>query len=275
MNQIHPSAIIHEKATIEDGVCIGPFCVVGAGVTLKKDVKLHSHVVVDGNTMIGEETEIFPFASLGHVPQDKKYQGELSRLEVGARNIIREHVTMNPGTQGGGLLTKVGDNNLFMTASHVAHDCIVGNHVILANNATLAGHVQVGDGAIIGGLSAVHQFVRIGKGAFIGGMSGVEKDVIPFGTVKGERANLDGLNLVGLKRSNMAREKIHAIRHVFKELFYGENGTLNERAKLLKQKYNEAEVHFLIDFILEDSSRSFCTPSLNTREDNAKQTDAA
>lgn len=276
MSQIHQSAIIHPNATIEAGVSIGPFCVIGEQVTLKKGVTLHSHVVVDGQTTIGEETVVFPFASLGHAPQDKKYQGENSRLEIGSHNIIREHVTMNPGTQGGGLITKVGSHCLFMTASHVAHDCIVGDRVILANNATLAGHVEVGNNAIIGGLSAVHQFVRIGTGAFIGGMSGVEKDVIPFGTVKGERANLDGLNLVGLKRSQMPRETIHAIRHVFKDLFFNTQGTLSERATTLKTQYPAAEVQMLIDFILDDSSRSFCTPNLTSaRDGNNTQSDAA
>lgn len=271
MSNIHPTSVIAKGATIASDAQVGPYCVIGDGVSLASGVVLHSHVVVDGNTSIGEGTQVFPFASLGHAPQDKKYRGEASRLEIGARNIIREHVTMNPGTEGGGLVTKVGNDNLFMTSSHVAHDCVVGNHVILANNATLAGHVSVGDGAILGGLSAVHQFVRIGAGAFIGGMSGVEKDVIPFGTVKGERANLDGLNLVGLKRRNMPRDTIHAIRHVFKELFYGTDGTLNERAKILEAKYSEPEVRALLAFVLEDTSRSFCTPS----QDDLKHSDVA
>jgi UDP-N-acetylglucosamine acyltransferase len=260
MSDIHDTAIIDKGAKIGSDVEIGPFCVIGSGVTLHDNVTLHSHVSIAGNTQIGAHSTVFPFASLGHAPQDKKYNGEASRLEIGAHNIIREHVTMNPGTQGGGLLTKTGEHCLFMTASHVAHDCMVGNHVILANNATLAGHVSVGDGTIIGGLSAIHQFVRIGKGAFIGGMSGVEKDVIPYGTVKGERASLDGLNLVGLKRSTIERDEIHKIRHVFKELFYGQTGTLSTRAQQLKETYESDEVHHLIDFILEDSSRSFCTP---------------
>lgn len=271
MTNIHPTAVVAKGAKVASDAHVGPYCVLGDGVSLAAGVVLHSHVVIEGNTSLGEGTQVFPFASLGHAPQDKKYRGESSRLEIGARNIIREHVTMNPGTEGGGLITKVGNDNLFMASSHVAHDCVVGNNVILANNATLAGHVRVGDGAILGGLSAVHQFVRIGAGAFIGGMSGVEKDVIPFGTVKGERANLDGLNLVGLKRSSMPRDTIHAIRHVFKELFYGTNGTLNERAKVLEAKYSEPEVRALLNFVLEDTSRSFCTPA----HDAIKQSDAA
>lgn len=258
---IHPTAVIADGAQLGANVQVGPYCIVGSHVKLADNVILHSHVVIDGNTSIGEGTEIFPFASIGHRPQDKKFKGEHTQLMIGARNVIREHVTMNPGTEGGGSITKVGDDCLFMASSHVAHDCHVGNRVILANNATLAGHVSVGDNAIVGGLSAVHQFVRIGANAFIGGMSGVEKDVIPFGTVKGERASLDGLNLIGLKRSNMERTSIHAIRHVFKDLFYSTEGTLNERAERLRTQYSEPEVQMLLDFVLTDTARAFCTPS--------------
>ncbi len=260
MTIIHPTAIIASGAKVGANVRIGPYCVVGSQVVLGDDVVLHSHVVIDGDTHVGAATQVFPFASLGTPPQDKKFSGEQSKLRIGARTTIREHVTMNPGTEGGGMLTQVGDNCLFMVASHVAHDCMVGNNVILANNATLAGHVSVGDNAIIGGLSAVHQFVRIGAHAFIGGMSGVEKDVIPYGTVKGERAALDGLNLVGLKRRNVERENIHALRHVFKELFMSAGGTLNDRAGKLRSKYPQAEAQALLDFVLSDSSRAFCTP---------------
>lgn len=263
-NLIHPTAVIAEGATVGNNVRIGPYCVVGNEVTLAEGVVLYSHVVIDGNTTIGAQTEIFPFASIGHRPQDKKFFGEQSRLVIGARNVIREHVTMNPGTEGGGLITQVGDDCLFMASSHVAHDCRVGNQVILANNATLAGHVTVGDGAIIGGLSAIHQFVRIGAYAFIGGMSPVEKDVIPYGTVIGERATLEGLNLVGLKRRNVEREHIHALRHLFKQLFITGEGTLAERANALKASVTAPEAKALLDFILTDTARSFCTPS--TRE---------
>ncbi len=266
---IHPTAVIADGAKIAANVTIGAYSVIGANVTLADGVILHSHVVVDGNTSIGEATEIFPFASIGHRPQDKKFKGEDSRLIIGARNVIREHVTMNPGTEGGGMITTVGDDCLFMASSHVAHDCQVGNRVILANNATLAGHVTVGDFAIIGGLSAIHQFVRIGTHAFIGGMSAVEKDVIPFGTVKGERASLDGLNLVGLKRMNIERDRIHALRHAFKELFLSSEGTLNERAAAMKATSSAPEVALLLDFVLTDTARAFCTPTLKSESREA------
>jgi UDP-N-acetylglucosamine acyltransferase len=260
MSSIHSTAIIDPTATIAPNVVIGAYSLVGAGVVLESGVKLHSHVVIAGDTVVGEDTEIFPFASIGHRPQDKKYQGEPVRLRIGKRNIIREHVTMNPGTEGGGSLTHVGDDNLFMMSSHVAHDCHVGNHVILANNATLAGHVSVGDGAIIGGLSAIHQFVRIGAYAMIGGMSGVEKDVIPYGSVMGDRAHLAGLNLVGLKRRQVDKDEINALRHAFKELFSRE-GTLIDRAKKIEEASNAPLVRAMTRFILSASDRSFCTPS--------------
>ena len=262
---IHPTAVVAPGAQLGKDVRIGAYSVVGAEVVLADHVTLHSHVVIEGRTEIGEATEIFPFASIGHRPQDKKFKGEQSRLIIGARNVIREHVTMNPGTESGGLLTRVGSDCLFMASAHVAHDCMVGNQVILANNATLAGHVHVGNGVIIGGLSAIHQFVRIGDYAFIGGMSGVEKDVIPFGTVKGERASLDGLNLVGLKRRNVERERIHALRHVFKDLFHDGTGTLSERAEKLKSTYPQEEAKAVLDFVLRDTSRAFCTPSPRDR----------
>jgi len=269
MSEIHPTAIIADGAKLGADVRIGAYCVVGPQVTLGDGVILHSHVVVDGLTEIGAQTEIFPFASIGHRPQDKKFAGEQSTLIIGKNNVIREHVTMNPGTEGGGMKTVVGDHNLFMASSHVAHDCIVGSHCILANNATLAGHVTLGDFAIVGGLSAIHQFVRIGAHAFIGGMSGVEKDVIPFGTVKGERATLDGLNLTGLKRRNVEREHIHALRHAFKELFLSGEGTLTERAEKLKASYPQPEVQALLSFVLTDTSRAFCTPDKSDLRDAA------
>jgi len=258
-SSIHPTAVIAEGAVIGANVFIGPYCVVGAQVTLGDGVQLLSHVVIDGHTDIGEGTEIFPFASIGHRPQDKKFKGEDSRLIIGKRNVIREHVTMNPGTEGGGMITQVGDDCLFMASSHVAHDCIVGNNVILANNATLAGHVTVQDGVIIGGLSAIHQFVRLGAYSFVGGMCGVTKDLIPYGMVMGERGELSGLNLVGLKRRNVTREHITGLRTLYKNLFFGE-GTLAERAAALNSGALSSEEHLLLDFVLGDSSRSFCTP---------------
>jgi len=200
MADLHPSSVISSRATLGKEVRIGPFCVVGPDVVFEESVVLHSHAVVEGRTRIGAGTKIFPFASIGHRPQDLKYAGEPSELVIGANNTIREYVTMNPGTKGGGMVTRVGDGCLFMMGAHVAHDCQIGNRVIMANNATLAGHVVIEDDAIIGGLAAVHQFVRIGRRAMVGGMSGVEHDVIPFGLVMGERATLKGLNVVGLKR---------------------------------------------------------------------------
>jgi UDP-N-acetylglucosamine acyltransferase len=268
-SEIHPTAVISEGATLGADVFIGPYCVVGPQVTLGDRVRLVSHVVVDGMTEIGPDTEIFPFSSIGHRPQDKKFKGEASRLIIGARNVIREHVTMNPGTEGGGLVTRVGDDCLFMASSHVAHDCIVGNGVILANNAMLAGHVTVGDGAILGGLSAVHQFVRIGAYAFIGGMTGAEKDVIPYGMVISERSGLAGLNLVGLKRRSVDRENIHALRHLYKELFLSEHGTLSERAAALRASKQPAEVEAVLDFLLADTTRAFCTPNKDDKREAA------
>ena len=263
MPHIHSSAIIEEGASIADNVKIGPFCMVGNAVTLAAGVELISHVSVTGITSISENTKVFPFASLGSAPQDLKYQGEKSQLVIGKNNTIREHVTMNTGTQGGGMLTQVGDNCLFMMATHVAHDCKIGNNVIMANNATLAGHVVVGDFAIIGGLAAIHQFVRIGKHVIIGGMSAVEHDVIPYGSVIGERAHLAGLNLVGLKRRNFDRETIHALRNAYKMLFENPHGTLAERAEHVHKSFNGvAPVQEILEFMEEKGSRSLCTPKI-------------
>lgn len=258
---IHPSAVVSPQATLGQNVKIGPFCVVDEHVTLADEVELISHVVVSGHTSIGKGTKVFPFASLGHAPQDLKFKGEPSRLEIGEYNMIREHVTMNPGTEGGGMLTKVGDRCLFMMAAHVAHDCRVGNQVILANNATLAGHVHVGDNVVIGGLAAVHQFVRIGQHAMIGGLSGVEHDVIPYGSVMGERANLAGLNLVGLKRRNFSRDAIHALRHAYKILFEDQTGVLEQRLSHARTLFHDhPEVLEVLDFVGTESSRSLCVP---------------
>jgi UDP-N-acetylglucosamine acyltransferase len=260
MPNIHPSAVVDPKATIAESATVGPFCVVGPDVTLGERVELVSHVAVAGRTTIGEGTRIFPFASIGHPPQDLKYKGEPSTLEIGSNCQIREHVTMNPGTEGGGMVTRVGDNCLFMASAHVAHDCILGNNVIMANNATLAGHVTVGEFAFLGGLSAVHQFARIGKHAMIGGMSGVEADVIPFGVVIGNRAHLNGLNIVGLKRRGFSRDDIHTLRNAYRLLFAPE-GTLQERvADVVEQFKDNAAVMEIVDFIRSNTSRSLCTP---------------
>lgn len=258
---IHPSAVVDPGARLGDGVSVGPFCVVGAGVSLGSDVKLLSHVVVEGDTTIGDRTVIFPFASIGHIPQDKKFQGEKSRLEIGSDNTIREYVTMNPGTEGGGLVTRIGNHGLFLAGSHVAHDCIIGDHVILVNYASLAGHVVVGDYAIIGGMSGVHQFVRIGAHAMIGGMSGVEQDVIPYGLVVGDmRGHLAGLNLVGLKRRGFEREQIHALRTAVRSLFADE-GQMAERVEELARTAPEKSlVADLIEFLTADSDRKILKP---------------
>lgn len=260
MPEVHSSAIVDPKAQLGEGVEIGPFCVVGADVVLDDGVVLHSHVAVAGRTRIGPRSQVFPFASIGHVPQDLKYGGEPSELVVGADNRIREHVTMNPGTEGGGMVTRVGDGCLFMVGAHVAHDCQIGDRVIMANNATLAGHVAIGDHAIIGGLAAVHQFVRIGHNAMIGGMSGVEHDVIPFGLVMGERARLHGLNIVGLKRSGFEREDIQSLKQAYKTIF-AEGGTIAERISELRAAASPgAALDSLLGFLEADSSRALCQP---------------
>jgi len=260
MTSIHPTAIIEPGARLAESATVGPYCTIGSEVELGEGVELISHVVVAGRTAIGAETRIFPFASIGHAPQDLKYRGETSRLEIGRRNIIREHVTMNPGTSGGGMLTRVGDGCLFMVGAHVAHDCLIGDNVIMANNATLAGHVVVGDFAFLGGLSAVHQFVRIGKHGMIGGITGVERDVIPYGQVVGDRARLVGLNIVGLQRRGFSREQIQALRTAYQMLF-GEAGTLAERVDEVARQYPDIEpVRDIVEFIRADSQRGLCRP---------------
>ena len=260
-SNIHPSSIIDPAARIGEGVTIGPFCVVGPDVVLGDNVRLVSHVSVEGRTRIGSGTVVYPFASLGHPPQDLKYKGEPSELIIGANNRIREQVTMNPGTEGGGMVTRVGDGGLFMVGVHIGHDCIVGNNVIFANNATLGGHVEVGDHAVLGGLSAVHQWVRIGAHAMIGGMSGVEADVIPYGLVKGERAFLAGLNLVGLERRGFSREQIATLRNGFKRIFATADGTMAERMEAAGKEFAESElVAAMLDFLATRGSRALTLP---------------
>jgi UDP-N-acetylglucosamine acyltransferase len=257
---VHPTAVIAPGARIGAGARIGPFCRIDAEVDLGADAVLHSHVVVTGRTRIGEKVEIFPFACVGHAPQDLKYSGEPSEVLIGARCRIREHVTINPGTRGGGMVTRIGDDCLIMAGAHVAHDCQIGNHVILVNNAILGGHVHVGDYAIIGGMSAVHQFVRIGAHAMIGGMSGVESDVIPFGTVMGDRAHLVGLNLVGLKRRGFEREAMHDLQKAYRMLF-GDEGTFQERIADVREEFGgNALVGEVLSFIVADSDRALCHP---------------
>ncbi|MDR1365629.1 MAG: acyl-ACP--UDP-N-acetylglucosamine O-acyltransferase [Holosporales bacterium] len=260
MPKIHPTAIVNDNAKIADNVVIGPYCVIGQNADIGKRTILHSHVCLEGNTFIGEDNEIFPFAAIGFVPQDLKYHGEKSRLVIGNRNTIREYVTMHPGTDGGSMATVIGDDCLFMAGVHIAHDCHIGNNIIMANQATLGGHVVIDDFAILGGLVAVHQFVRIGKYAMIGGMSGVDKDVIPYASIAGERAGIAGINLVGLKRHNFTRESIFRIREAYKSLF-AENGTIEERRSGLRKKFKDhQDVSLILDFLDLESSRSICLP---------------
>ena len=219
MRKIHPTAIVSKETAIHDEAEVGPFCLVEAGVTLGKGVKLKSHVVVSGKTTIGDETVVYPFACLGQIPQDLKYNNEPSELVIGKNNVIREYVTMQLGTAGGGNITKVGDDCLFMVGTHIAHDCNVGNRVIFANYATLAGHVIVEDGAVIGGLAAIQQHVRVGSYSMVGGMSGIVRDLIPFGLATNDRAKLDGLNLVGIRRNGFSSADALEASKVLEELF--------------------------------------------------------
>lgn len=259
-SSIHPTAIIDPAAQIGHGVSIGPYCIVGPDVVLEDNVTLKAHVFVDGVTRIGAGTTIYPFASIGSAPQDLKYRGEKSELIIGKNCTIREHVTMNPGTESAAMKTIVGDNGLFMVGVHVAHDCVVGNNVIMANNATLAGHVQVGNYALIGGLSAVHQFVRIGDYAVIGGMTGVESDVIPFGRVKGERGHLAGLNLVGLERGGFDKEAVRKISKAVDELFNGD-GTLDSRIAALDEQHKGDDlVQAVLSFAKGKERFGLCQP---------------
>jgi UDP-N-acetylglucosamine acyltransferase len=260
MSGVHPSAIVAPEARIGEDVTIGPFCLVGPDVTLGDGVTLRSHVVVEGKTEIGARTVVYAFAALGARPQDLKFAGEDSTLVIGEDNTIREGVTMNPGTADGGLVTRVGSHGLFMVGAHIAHDCVVGDHVILANNASVAGHCTVGDHAILGGLSGVHQFVRIGAHAFIGGLAGVVDDVIPFGMAVGNRANLSGLNVVGLKRRGFTREQVQELRKAYRLLFSPEGG-FSERVADVESMFSDNEaVQQIVAFIKARSDRPICQP---------------
>lgn len=257
---VHPSACVEPGAQLGVGVHIGPFCHVGPEVRLGEGVRLVSHVSVAGVTSIGARTRVFPFAAIGHEPQDLKYRGERVSLTIGEDCLIREGVTMNPGTAGGGLETVVGSRSVFLANSHVAHDCRVGDDVILSNNVMLAGHCQVGDFAILGGGAAAHQFVRIGAHAFIGGLAGVENDVIPFGIALGNRAALAGLNVVGLKRRGFSHEAIHALRRAYRELFNGK-GALKERIDDVAVAHaGQAAVEQVVAFLRAGGERAVCAP---------------
>jgi len=256
---IDKNSVIHKKAKISKTAEVGPYVVIGPNVEIGSNVKIYSHVNISGNTKIGDGTVIFPFASIGNAPQDLKYKEEDTKLEIGKNNKIREYVTINPGTEGGGGLTKIGDNCLFMISSHVAHDCFVGNNVIIANNVPLGGHVTIEDSVVIGGNSAVQQFTRIGKLAMIGGMTGVLHDVIPYGLSIGNRNYLQGLNLIGLRRSNYSNKDILGLTEAYKEIFATKN--LNENISKLNGVFKENPlVKDVIEFITKGKKRSICTP---------------
>ena len=256
---IHNSSIIDKKAKIGKNVKIGPFCSVGANVQIDDEVELISNVHIEGNTKIGEKTKIFPFSSIGTIPQDLKFKGEENSLEIGKNNIIREYVTINPGTKGGGGKTTVGNECLFMISSHIAHDCKIGNNVVIANSVPLGGHVTIEDSVVIGGNSAVQQFTRIGRLAMIGGMTGVLKDVIPFGLSLGNRNFLRGINLIGLKRKRYDNKKIMELDSAFKKIFSSKN--LYENLNKINGEYKENDlVTEVINFISKDKKRPICTP---------------
>ena len=257
---IHPTAIVEDGAILGDGVEIGPFCHVGPRVRLGEGVRLISHVVVAGITTVSARTRIFPFASIGHEPQDLKYKGEESTLEIGENCTIREHVTMNPGTAGDNNRTVIGNNCVFLAGAHVAHDCVLGNNIIFSNSVMVAGHCKIADNVILGGGAGVHQFCRIGKNAFICGMAGLENDVIPYGIALGNRAYLGGLNIVGMKRAGISRESIHNARNAFKHIFSGEQ-TVQEAANSIDAELaKDPVVTEILDFLRSDQERALCTP---------------
>jgi len=258
---IHKTAIVDPNAKISANVNIGPYSIIGPNVEIGEDTDINSHVSIAGYTKIGKKNKIYPFASIGNNPQDLKYKGEKSSLEIGNGNTIREYVSINPGTDGGGGLTKIGNNCLFMVSSHVAHDCVIGDNVVAVNNVAIGGHVQIDDNAIIGGNSAVHQFIRIGKFAMIGGMCAVIRDVIPYGLVHGNRSVLQGINLIGLRRNNISNQDIALLVNAYKEIFKSEN--LSENLKNLSKDFkNNDLVIEILKFIQKDKKRPICTPFL-------------
>jgi len=256
---IHKTAIVDSKAKINSNVDVGPYTVIGPNVEIGENSVIQSHVNIIGNTKIGKNNKIYPFASIGNDPQDLKYKGEESKLEIGDNNKIREYVTINPGTNGGGGITKVGNNCLFMVSAHIAHDCLVGDNVILANNVPLGGHAYIEDNVIIGGNSAVQQFTRIGNSAMIGGMCGVVRDVIPYGVAHGNRSMLQGINVIGLRRKNIANKEIITLTDAYKDIFKNENLTENLNSLSEKLKKNSL-VREVVDFLEKDKKRPICTP---------------
>ena len=256
---IHKTAIIDPEAKVASSVEIGPYTVIGPNVEIGENVKIYSHVNISGNTIIGKGNKIYPFASIGNDPQDLKYNGENTKLIIGDNNKIREYVTINPGTEGGGGLTRIGNNCLFMISSHIAHDCKIGNNVIIANNVPIGGHGIIEDDVIIGGNAAVHQFTRVGKMAMIGGMTGVTTDVIPYGLSLGNRNYLEGINLIGLRRKNISNKDILTLTSAYKEIF--KTNHLNENLKKLNGEFkNNKLVNDVVNFILKDKKRPICTP---------------
>lgn len=266
-NLIHPTAIVEDGATLGEGVRIGPYCIVGSQAKLGAGVELISHVIVTGRTTLGANARVFPFASIGHQPQDLKYHGEPSTLEIGDNVIIREHVTINPGTEGGGMVTRIGNNCLIMIGVHIGHDCIIGNSVILSNNVTFAGHCRVDDYVVMSGYSGATQFVHIGAHAFVGGLSKVERHLIPYGAAVGNPADLSGLNLVGLKRRGFDREAIHNLRTAYRMIFASE-GTLRERVADAAAIFPKDElVQDVVKFILEAKDNALTVPRNGHGED--------
>ena len=258
---IHNTAIIDKNAKISKSVKIGPYSIIGPNVRILKNTVIQSHVNISGDTIIGENNKIFPFASIGSEPQDMKYNNEKTKLIIGNNNTIREYVTINPGTIGGGNLTKVGDDNLIMIGVHIAHDCKIGNNIIIANNAAIAGHAEIGDYVVIGGNCGVQQFTRIGKMAMIGGMTGVSRDVIPYGLSIGNRNHLNGINIVGLRRFKVTNKEILELTDAYKYIF--KTKQLSENLKKLNGKYKDnILIENVVNFIKENKKRAICTPIL-------------
>jgi UDP-N-acetylglucosamine acyltransferase len=258
---IHKTAIVDSKAKISSSVKIGPYSIIGPNVEIGEGTDISSHVSIAGFTKIGKDNKVYPFASIGNDPQDLKFKGEKTRLEIGNNNKIREYVSINPGTNPGGGLTKIGNNCLFMVSSHVAHDCAIGDNIVVVNNVAIGGHVHIDDNAIIGGNSAVHQFIRIGKFAMIGGMCAVIRDVIPYGLVHGNRSILQGINLLGLRRNNVSNSDINVLSNAYKEIFKSEN--LSENLKNLSDDFKKNDLVIeIVNFLQKDKKRPICTPFL-------------
>jgi len=256
---IHKTSVIDKNAKISETAKVGPYTIIGPNVEIDDEVEIHSHVNIEGSTKIGAKTKIFPFASIGTQPQDLKYKGEKNSLFIGKNNTIREHVTINPGTEGGRTTTKIGDNCLFMVSSHIAHDCQIGNHVVIANNVPLGGHVTIEDSVVIGGNSAVQQFTRIGRLAMIGGMTGVLKDVVPFGLSFGNRNYLKGINLIGLRRNKYDNKIIMELDEAYKKIFSSKN--LHKNLSKINGEFKDNKlVQEVTEFISKDKNRPICFP---------------